>query len=77
MTEEIQELMQITQCPVGVVILLIIMTMMTDDIEHANGDKDNGMTNNKMSSCMVIMMMIMMFMASQISYLFNEIIRPF
>lgn len=52
--------MPITRSPVGVVLLMTIMMMivMTDDTEHGNGVKYNGMTNNKMSSGKIIMVMM-------------------
>lgn len=39
-------------------ICIMMMMMMTDDTEYGNSDKDNGMTNNKMSRGMMIMVMI-------------------
>lgn len=38
--------MQTSECRGGVVLLMI----MTVETEYGNGDKDNGMTNNKMPS---------------------------
>lgn len=52
--------MPITPSPAGAVVLMIVTMMiaMTDDSERGNGVKDNGMTNNKMSSGKIIMVMM-------------------
>ena len=39
-------------------VLFIMMIIMSDDNEHGNDRKDNGMTDNKISSVMIVKMIV-------------------